>query len=186
MSPRRNGSPRRCVPATGTTGSGSSATGCWHFPAGRRSNGPTSSGRSTSSASPSTPTSVCGPAGRPVSGRRSRLTTRVHHRGRGPGPGTASAARRTARDAVAGGRVRHRNGRRPATGRLPARRLALVHEALTHGLDVRGFFHWTGVDNYEWLLGYDVSFGLFDLARNRRDSAAVLAAEALSQPGTNR
>ena len=62
------------------------------------------------------------------------------------------------------------------------RGLRVVHEALARGIDVRGFFHWTGVDNYEWLLGYDVSFGLFDLARNQRDSAAVLAAEALSQP----
>ena len=27
---------------------------------------------------------------------------------------------------------------------------------------MRGFFHWTGVDNYEWLRGFDVSFGLLD------------------------
>jgi beta-glucosidase len=61
--------------------------------------------------------------------------------------------------------------------------LRVVHHALADGIDVRGFFHWTGVDNYEWLHGYGLSFGLFDRARNRRGSAAVLATEALgSQP----
>ena len=29
-----------------------------------------------------------------------------------------------------------------------------------------GFFHWTGVDNYEWRHGFDVAFGLFDRDRN--------------------
>ncbi len=43
---------------------------------------------------------------------------------------------------------------------------------------VRGFFHWTAVDNYEWLLGYDVAFGLFDRERKPRPSARVLEREA--------
>jgi beta-glucosidase len=40
---------------------------------------------------------------------------------------------------------------------------------------VRGFFHWTGVDNYEWNHGFDVSFGLFDREREPRGSASFLA-----------
>jgi beta-glucosidase len=56
--------------------------------------------------------------------------------------------------------------------------LAIVHEALADGVDVRGFFHWTGVDNYEWNHGFDVSFGLADRHRMVRPSASVLAAEA--------
>ena len=36
------------------------------------------------------------------------------------------------------------------------RGLEVVHDAIDRGVDVRGFFHWTGVDNYEWLHGYDV------------------------------
>jgi beta-glucosidase len=60
--------------------------------------------------------------------------------------------------------------------------LRVVNEALARDVDVRGFFHWTGVDNYEWLLGYDLCFGLFDRDRTRRDSATVLAAEALGRP----
>ncbi len=56
--------------------------------------------------------------------------------------------------------------------------LAVVAEAQRDGVDVRGFFHWTGVDNYEWTYGYDVPFGLFTRDREARPSAAVMAAAA--------
>jgi beta-glucosidase len=56
--------------------------------------------------------------------------------------------------------------------------LAEVSGALSRGTDVRGFFHWTGVDNYEWRHGYDVSFGIVDQERQVRPSASVLAQEA--------
>lgn len=59
------------------------------------------------------------------------------------------------------------------------RGLEVVHDCIERGVDVRGFFHWTGVDNYEWLHGYDVRFGILDVDRNVRPSAQVLAAEAL-------
>jgi beta-glucosidase/6-phospho-beta-glucosidase/beta-galactosidase len=59
------------------------------------------------------------------------------------------------------------------------RRLAIAQEAITRGIDLRGFFHWTGVDNYEWLLGYDVAFGLIDRERRLRASAEVLRNAAL-------
>jgi len=58
--------------------------------------------------------------------------------------------------------------------------LAVVDAALDRGVEIRGLFHWTGVDNYEWNHGYDVSFGLIDRERRVRPSARVLAAEALS------
>jgi beta-glucosidase len=58
------------------------------------------------------------------------------------------------------------------------RGLEITHDALARGIDVRGFFHWTAVDNYEWLHGYDVSFGLLDRDRTLRPSAQVLSAEA--------
>jgi beta-glucosidase len=57
--------------------------------------------------------------------------------------------------------------------------LAVVRQALERGVDVRGFFHWTAVDNYEWLHGYDVRFGLLDRDRVVRPSARVLSDEAL-------
>ena len=51
--------------------------------------------------------------------------------------------------------------------------LEVVEEAIRDGIDVRGLFHWTGVDNYEWLHGYDVHFGLFTRDREPRGSAEV-------------
>lgn len=52
--------------------------------------------------------------------------------------------------------------------------LAITEQALADGIDVRGFFHWTAVDNYEWTHGFDVQFGIIDRDRNVRPSAEVL------------
>ncbi len=58
------------------------------------------------------------------------------------------------------------------------RGLEITHDAIARGIDVRGFFHWTAVDNYEWLHGFDVSFGIIDRERNVRPSASALRREA--------
>jgi beta-glucosidase len=58
------------------------------------------------------------------------------------------------------------------------RGLEVVNHAIAGGADVRGLFHWTAVDNYEWMHGYDVAFGLIDANRKVRASAEVIAAEA--------
>jgi len=50
-----------------------------------------------------------------------------------------------------------------------------VDSAMRDGIDIRGFFHWTGVDNYEWGFGYNASFGLFTRDRKPRGSASLLA-----------
>jgi len=60
------------------------------------------------------------------------------------------------------------------------RGLEITHAAMERGIDIAGFIHWTGVDNYEWAHGYDVKFGIIDRDRNPKPSAQVLAAEALS------
>lgn len=52
--------------------------------------------------------------------------------------------------------------------------LGFVDQAIADGIDLRGFFHWTSVDNYEWLHGFDVPFGLFDRDREPKPSLAVL------------
>lgn len=52
--------------------------------------------------------------------------------------------------------------------------LAEVRTAVDHGVDVRGVFLWTGIDNYEWLDGYGVQYGLFDMRRRPRESAKVI------------
>jgi beta-glucosidase len=58
------------------------------------------------------------------------------------------------------------------------RGVQITHEAIGRGIDIRGFFHWTAVDNYEWLHGFDVRFGILDRDRSVRPSARVLQREA--------
>jgi beta-glucosidase len=58
--------------------------------------------------------------------------------------------------------------------RYLARGVEVTHQAIARGVDVRGFFHWTAVDNYEWLHGNDVAFGIIARDRTVRPSARVL------------
>jgi beta-glucosidase len=43
--------------------------------------------------------------------------------------------------------------------------LANVRLAIQDGVDVRGYFHWTNTDNFEWARGYQVHFGLIAVDR---------------------
>ena len=52
--------------------------------------------------------------------------------------------------------------------------LAFVEEAVHDGIDVRGVFFWTGVDNYEWTYGYDTQFGMFTRDREARPCVEAL------------
>lgn len=61
--------------------------------------------------------------------------------------------------------------------------LAAMHRALQAGADVRGYFWWTLVDNFEWDQGYWLRFGLYHLdvdrqTRTKRPVADVYAAIA--------
>jgi beta-glucosidase len=57
-----------------------------------------------------------------------------------------------------------------------------VERAVDDGIDVRGVFHWTAVDNYEWDHGFDVRFGLFDRDRNPKGSAELAKTWATGTP----
>ena len=53
------------------------------------------------------------------------------------------------------------------------RRIAYVTEALRgmqrcleDGVDVRGYFYWSWLDNFEWVLGYGPTFGLTAVDRD--------------------
>jgi len=43
--------------------------------------------------------------------------------------------------------------------------LGTVKQAIDDGVDVRGYFHWTNLDNFEWARGYGVKFGLIAVDR---------------------
>ncbi|MHB8611563.1 MAG: glycoside hydrolase family 1 protein [Candidatus Dormibacteraceae bacterium] len=43
--------------------------------------------------------------------------------------------------------------------------LANVRQAIEDGVDVRGYFHWTNTDNFEWARGYQAHFGLIAVDR---------------------
>lgn len=50
------------------------------------------------------------------------------------------------------------------------RYLLALHRAIADGVDVRGYFHWSILDNFEWLDGYKQRFGLIhvDYATQKR------------------
>ncbi len=73
-----------------------------------------------------------------------------------------------------------------------ARALAGVRRCLDDGIDVRGYFYWSLLDNFEWAYGYGPRFGLVDVDRSdfRRAAKAsgewfgeVARANALELPG---
>jgi beta-glucosidase/6-phospho-beta-glucosidase/beta-galactosidase len=56
--------------------------------------------------------------------------------------------------------------------------LRALRGAMTGGADVRGYFHWSLLDNFEWAEGFDARFGLYaydprTLARRERPSARL-------------
>ena len=55
-----------------------------------------------------------------------------------------------------------------------------MHGLLAEGVDLRGYFHWTLADNFEWNEGWHLRFGLYELdpatqIRKPRASAQVYA-----------
>ena len=38
-----------------------------------------------------------------------------------------------------------------------------LHELIQQGHDIRGYFHWTLIDNFEWTEGWNLRFGLIAL-----------------------
>jgi len=60
--------------------------------------------------------------------------------------------------------------------------LALVHRAIVEGVEVRGYLHWSLMDNFEWADGYRGRFGLYAVdfsdpqrTRTARPSARLFA-----------
>ena len=58
--------------------------------------------------------------------------------------------------------------------------LRYVHQAIREGVDVRGYCHWSLLDNFEWADGFEPKFGLYSVnfktfERTPRASASVYA-----------
>jgi beta-glucosidase len=58
--------------------------------------------------------------------------------------------------------------------------LRAAHDAIAQGVDLRGYFAWSLLDNFEWAFGYSKRFGIvhvdFDtLARTPKSSARFYA-----------
>jgi beta-galactosidase len=63
--------------------------------------------------------------------------------------------------------------------------LGALADAIEDGVDVRGYFHWSLVDNFEWAEGYSAHFGLYGydprtLRRTERGSVELFARIARS------
>jgi beta-glucosidase len=56
--------------------------------------------------------------------------------------------------------------------------LRQIQRAIRDGVDVRGYMHWTLLDNFEWAEGYEQRFGLATRERQLRPSARVYGAIA--------
>jgi beta-glucosidase len=67
--------------------------------------------------------------------------------------------------------------------------LAGLLDVVEDGVPVLGYLHWSLLDNFEWIFGYDVRFGLHEVdratfARTPKPSAAVYAAIVRSNGGS--
>jgi beta-glucosidase len=59
--------------------------------------------------------------------------------------------------------------------------LAIVHDALKKGVDVRGYFHWSTWDNFEWSLGPTFKFGLYECLPETKQRVKKPSADVYSR-----
>ncbi|MBV8358712.1 MAG: family 1 glycosylhydrolase [Deltaproteobacteria bacterium] len=63
--------------------------------------------------------------------------------------------------------------------------LSGVAQCLREGIDVRGYFYWSLLDNFEWLFGYGPKFGLIEVDRATQRRKVKLSAEWLGRTARN-
>ena len=58
--------------------------------------------------------------------------------------------------------------------------MQMVLQAIAEGVPVRGYFHWSLIDNYEWREGYDTraKFGLYSVRLNAEERPRMLAGQS--------
>jgi beta-glucosidase len=76
------------------------------------------------------------------------------------------------------------NGRRRAEHVV--RSLEQIHRALDEGVDVRGYYHWSLMDNFEWALGFVPRFGLHRVDFVTYERTATEGATVVGEISTDR
>jgi len=66
------------------------------------------------------------------------------------------------------------------------RSLEQIHRALAEGVDVRGYYHWSLMDNFEWALGFVPRFGLYRVDFSTYDRTPTEGATVLGEVAANR
>ena len=61
------------------------------------------------------------------------------------------------------------------------RTLEQIHRAMDDGADVRGYYHWSLMDNFEWSEGYEPQFGLYTVDRETYDRTPTEGATVLGE-----
>jgi beta-glucosidase len=61
------------------------------------------------------------------------------------------------------------------------RALAGLRNCLADGVDVRGYFHWSLLDNFEWNFGYRPKFGLVAVNRETFERTVKPSARLLGE-----
>ena len=56
-----------------------------------------------------------------------------------------------------------------------------LKKAMDNGVPVLGYIHWSLVDNFEWVFGYRIHFGLCTLDRNTFERKPKSSAEVLAR-----
>jgi len=63
---------------------------------------------------------------------------------------------------------------------IPAH-LKYVHKAIEKGVNVKGYFYWSLLDNFEWAAGFDPKFGLYEVDRKTFERKARPSARMYSK-----
>ncbi|MBV8454456.1 MAG: family 1 glycosylhydrolase, partial [Deltaproteobacteria bacterium] len=63
--------------------------------------------------------------------------------------------------------------------------LSGIAQCLHEGIDVRGYFYWSLLDNFEWLFGYGPKFGLIEVDRTTQRRKVKPSAEWLGRTARN-
>jgi len=66
------------------------------------------------------------------------------------------------------------------------RSLEQIHRALDDGVDVRGYYHWSLMDNFEWMLGFVPRFGLYRVDHDTYDRMPTEGATVLTDIAASR